>query len=91
MKNQIERLSATEAARDFSRLLDRVESGGEAVIERHAKPVAVVGPAFAAPRRISDCIALPIGRPSAIADPGFAADLEEIIAGHPVPENPEWE
>ena len=91
MKNQIERLSATEAARDFSRLLDRIESGGEVVIERRARPVAVVGPAFSAPRRISDCITMPIGRPSAMADPGFAADLEDIIAGHPAPEPPEWE
>ena len=91
MKNQIPRVSATEAARDFSRLLDRVEAGGEAIIERRSAPVAIIGPPGAAPRKISECIAVPLGRPSAVADPGFADDLEDIISGHPSPEPPSWE
>lgn len=91
MKNQIPRLSATQAARDFSRLLDRIEAGGEAIIERHAKPVAVIAPASSAPRRISECLAIPLGRPSAAADPEFADDIEDIIKGHPAVELPSWE
>ena len=91
VKNQIVRLSATDAARDFSRLLDQVEAGGEAIIERRSKPVAIIGPASSAPRRISECIAVPLGRPSAVADPGFADDIARIIKGHPAAAPPSWE
>lgn len=91
MKNQILRLSATEAARDFSRLLDRIEAGAEAIIERHSRPVAVMTPAEIAPRRISECLALRLARPSAVLDSRFGADLEDIIRGHPVGEPPSWE
>jgi antitoxin (DNA-binding transcriptional repressor) of toxin-antitoxin stability system len=89
--NQILRLSATEAARDFSRLLDRIEAGGEAIIERHSRAVALIGPAATAPRRISECLAVPLARPSAAPDSEFAADLEEIIRGNPAVEFPSWE
>ena len=91
MKNQIQRLTATEAARDFSRLLDRVEAGEEAIIERHSEPVAVIGPATVSPRRLSECIAVKLARPSATLDPGFARDLEEIIHGSTPLEPPAWE
>ncbi|HKX00138.1 MAG TPA: hypothetical protein VJN43_20530 [Bryobacteraceae bacterium] len=100
MKNQIrrarlrakhERLTATQAARDFSALLDRIESGGEAVIERHSHPVAILSPAAAAPRRLSACAGMPIARPSARADAQFAKDLEAIIRGNPAAESPSWE
>jgi prevent-host-death family protein len=43
------RVSATEAARGFSELLDRVERHGEAfVVERRGRPVASIQPAPAA-------------------------------------------
>jgi antitoxin (DNA-binding transcriptional repressor) of toxin-antitoxin stability system len=89
--NQILRLSATEAARDFSKLLDRIEAGSEAIIERHSQAVALIGPAAMAPRRISECLAVPLARPSAAPDSEFAADLEEIIRGNPAVEFPSWE
>ena len=91
MRNRILRLTATEAARDFSRLLDQIEAGAEAVIERHAEPVAVVSPAVAAPRRVSECMAVKLARRSSAADPGFAADLEDIIRGNPTTETPDWD
>ena len=91
MKNQILRLTATEAARDFSRLLDRIEAGGEAIIERHSQAVAMMGPAASAPRRISECLAVPLARPSTAPDADFAADLEDIIRGNPAVEFPSWE
>ena len=91
MKNQILRLTATEAARQFSELLDRVEAGEQAIIERHSEPVAVIVPASGAPRRLSDCLAVRLSRPSLRPDPGFAADLEEIIRGNPAAEFPDWE
>ncbi len=91
MKNQILRLTATEAARDFSKLLDRIEAGAEAIIERHSEPVAIMIPAAGAPRRISECMAIRLTRPSVAADPDFARDLDDIIRGNPVGEAPEWE
>ena len=99
MKNQIrrrvrsgrERLTATQAARDFSRLLDRIEAGGEAVIERHSHPVAVISQAAAVPRSLSECMAVRLARPSARPDVRFAADLEDVIRGNPAAEPPAWE
>ena len=91
MKNRISRLSATEAARDFSRLLDRIQAGEEAVIERHSEPVAAIVPAARAPRRISECMAVALARPSTSPDPEFAADLEDIIRGNPAVEPPSWD
>ncbi len=91
MKNQIHRLTATEAARDFSALLDRVAAGEEAVIERHSEPVAVIAPPSLAPRRLSECISVALARPSSRPDPGFEADLDEIIRGNPAAEAPAWD
>lgn len=43
------RLSATEAARRFSELLDAVEDGGESfLVQRHGRTVARIGPATGA-------------------------------------------
>jgi prevent-host-death family protein len=42
----LKQLSATEAARRFSEVLDRVEQNGESVIiVRHGRAVATIGPA----------------------------------------------
>ncbi len=70
-------MSATEAARHFSRLLDRAAVGGETIIERRSSPVAVIGPATSVPRKISECVAAPLARRSAMDD------LGEIIEGNP--------
>jgi prevent-host-death family protein len=44
----LKQLSATDAARRFSEVLDRVEQSGESVvIVRHGRPVATIGPAGA--------------------------------------------
>jgi prevent-host-death family protein len=44
----MKQLSATEAARRFSDVLDSVESEHESfVVVRHGRPVATIGPAFA--------------------------------------------
>ena len=41
----LKQLSATDAARNFSELLDRVERTGESVVVvRHGRPVATIGP-----------------------------------------------
>lgn len=42
----MKQLSATDAARRFSEVLDEVERGGESyVVVRHGRPVATIGPA----------------------------------------------
>jgi prevent-host-death family protein len=44
----LKQLSATDVARNFSEILDRVEQNGESVvIVRHGRPVATIGPATA--------------------------------------------
>lgn len=91
MKNQILKLTATEAARDFSRLLDRIEAGQEAIIERHGKVIAHISPAMPRPRKASECLAVPWPYPSVTLDPEFAKDLEEIIQGHTIDERDWWE
>ena len=90
MKNQI-RITATEAARDFSRLLDRIAAGSEAVIERHAEPVAVLSPVTSAPRKLSECIAARLASPSVAPDDAFAQDLAEIIRTATTDEPPRWD
>lgn len=46
----VDEISATEAARRFSDLLDEIEHGGESfVVTRHGKPVARIEPARPAP------------------------------------------
>ena len=91
MKNQIQRMSATEAARDFSALLDRIEAGGRAIVERHSRPVALIGPAPFVARRLSESIALVLARPSARLDGAFGRDLQDVIAGHLEAEPPAWD
>jgi len=72
-------------------VLDLVEGGTVAIIERHGKPVARIGPAWFGPRRVSECREVPWPRPSTTPDPTFAHDLKEIIKGHPVGEPPAWD
>jgi len=91
VRNQIRRLSATEAARDFSRLLDEVEAGTPAIIERRSRPVALIIPAEIGPRRISDCLTARLARPSATLDRRFGSDLKQIVRGHPAGEPPAWD
>ncbi len=91
MAGQIHRLSATRASREFSRLLDEISAGAEYVIERRSEPVAIIAPASTAPRKISDCISLPLSRPSVRPDEGFESDLREIIQGAEPGEPPTWD
>jgi prevent-host-death family protein len=76
-------MTATEAGRAFSDLLDRVVAGEALEITRGGVPVAVIGPArarFVSAERVRDLLAsLPP------VDEGFVRDLEEIrkTAGPP--------
>ena len=90
-------MTEAEAAEDFRSLMSRVAEGAEVVIERNAKPLAVVRPAETATgRKISECIAFleasAAGEGSVPAmDPEFAADLEEIISNRKPRDTSAWE
>lgn len=85
MPKNVIHISEEEASSDFSMVMSRVREGAEVIIERNAKPVAVVRPAeVLRGRLISECIALAEAHakesgyePTLDAD--FSADLEEII------------
>ena len=85
MAKHVIHISEAEAASDFELVMTRIREGAEVVIERDAKPVAVVRPAEPTRgRSISECIALAEAHAKEAGheptlDPDFAADLEEII------------
>lgn len=69
-------VSATEAARNFSDILDAVEHDGESyTVIRRGNAVAVIGPT-----RTGSGRALKKALRSAEPDPDFAADIVELRA-----------
>lgn len=97
MAKHVIHISGEEAASNFASLLARVSEGAEIVIERDAKPVAVLSPAN--PRRgrlLSESIALAEAHAKELGheptlDPEFAADLEEIIKSRRPRNTSTWE
>ncbi len=79
-------MSASEAARNFSAVLNRVSAGEEIEIVRNGAPVAIIGPPktrFLSPERLKELFSsLPP------ADDDFAEDLRKIRAGTGPPEDP---
>jgi antitoxin (DNA-binding transcriptional repressor) of toxin-antitoxin stability system len=85
-------ISEADLARDIRSILQRVETGAEVIIERDAQPVAVIRPAEAVRRKISECIALLPADSTATIDPHFAKDVEAAIDAHREPlEPPDWD
>lgn len=70
----MKQLNATEAARQFSEVLDKVESKGETfVVVRHGRAVATIGPALGGTGRgLKE--ALHLHRP----DSAWAGELREL-------------
>jgi antitoxin (DNA-binding transcriptional repressor) of toxin-antitoxin stability system len=85
------RISATEASRSFSRLLDEVERGRRFVVERHGRDVCVIGPPSGRGRSASECLALLRARSPVLLDEGFGADLLEVLSEEPHEERPGWD
>jgi antitoxin (DNA-binding transcriptional repressor) of toxin-antitoxin stability system len=73
----VRRLTATEAARRFSDLLDQVERDGETfLVERRGRAVASIGPAAAVSGRVvKDFLRVQA------ADAGWTRELAELRAG----------
>jgi prevent-host-death family protein len=90
-KRRDHRISATEASRSFSNLLDRVEKGQHFVIHRHGRDVCFMLPAPVEGRRASECLALLRGRSPVLLDDRFGKDLLEIIGTEPSEERSAWD
>ena len=95
MEPRILRVSEADAVRDLAAILQRVQAGTEVVIERDAKPLAIIR--AAAPERctISECIALAEAHEKEsgdgpVLDPDFAADVEEIVRNRKPWNPPTW-
>jgi len=86
------RISEGDLAKDIRPILQRVETGAEVIIERDARPAAVIRPAEPVRRRISECIALIPSDSTATIDPDFEKDVEAAIAAHAEPlATPAWD
>jgi antitoxin (DNA-binding transcriptional repressor) of toxin-antitoxin stability system len=83
-------ISATEASRTFSAILDRIERGGELVVERQGRRVCLMTRAPAEGRRGSECLTRLQGRALVLLDDRFGEDLLEVIVGEPMDRRP-WE
>lgn len=79
------RLTATDAARRFSSLLDQVEQTGETfVVERRGRAIASIAPAAASSgREVKDILR------AQAADPGWSPELREL-RGSLAPETRSW-
>ena len=87
-------ISEEEAVRNFAAVLARVRAGEEVLIEKDARPVAVLRPAGSRPGRLlSESIALAEAHGStATLDENFSRDLETIVNSHREPlEPPAWD
>lgn len=85
------RISATEASRSFSRLLDEVENGHRFVVHRRGRDVCAITLPPADARRASECLDLLRSRSPVVLDTAFSADLLEVLEEEPVEERPSWD
>ena len=93
MRKNVVHVTEAEAAKDFAAVMSRVRAGAEVVIEKDARPVAVVTSAEPAIRLLSESLRLIRERGStATLDGGFAKDVEEAIESHREPlDPPAWD
>lgn len=92
----MEHMSEADAVRNLAPILQRVQSGLEVIIERHAQPLAVIRAAAPARPMISESIALAEAHKketgqAPVLDPGFAADVEEIVRNRKPWNSPTWD
>ena len=93
MAKHVIHISELEAASNFARLLARLRTGEEIIIEDDSRPVAVVHPADPPLRLLSESLRLARERGSkATLDGDFGRDVEAGIASHQEPlEPPSWD
>lgn len=84
------RVSATEASRAFSDLLDKIEIGHSFVVHRHGRDVCVMTSPPLDGRRASKCLELLRGRPPSLLDDAFSRDLLDVVSTE-AEERPSWD
>jgi len=85
-------LTEAELMRDLASALDRVQSGIEIVIERNARPLAVLRAAEPRRRKLSEIAASLSAQSTATLDGSYAADVQSFIDRHREPLHPpEWD
>jgi len=83
MAKDVIHISEAEATNDFASLMARVREGAEVVIEKDARPVAIVRPAEPNVRLLSESLRLAKEHGSkATLDRDFGRDLEDVINSH---------
>jgi antitoxin (DNA-binding transcriptional repressor) of toxin-antitoxin stability system len=90
----IKTISATDAVRTFSELLNAIKYKGEFyTIIRGGKPAATIGPVetITSMRTLKELALVLKAMPKLDDDDKFAADVEDIITSQPVtPEGSSW-
>jgi len=82
-------VSATEAARTFSELLNRVRYRGESfVVERAGESVCRIAPASAPPRTLADLVR--VLKDTARPDPDYLATVTHAVKRQPRPPKNPW-
>ena len=85
-------MSATEASRSFSNLLDQIESSGRRfLVHRRGRDICLMAPPGVVGRRASECLAYLRGRSPVVLDDRFGVDLLDVLAGERVEERPSWD
>jgi prevent-host-death family protein len=88
---QSHRISATDASRTFSDLLDSVERGRRFVIHRRGRDVGVLAPPATLARKASECLEVLRARAGVTLDDRFSTDLSAIVASEPLDGGPWWD
>jgi antitoxin (DNA-binding transcriptional repressor) of toxin-antitoxin stability system len=85
-------ISEAELARDLHAVLEKVRQGAEVIVDRDARPLALIrAPEFHG-RPIDEFIASAKAHGSRVTlDEAFSKDLEEIIDSHRDPLRPAWD
>ena len=87
-------MSATEASRSFSEILDAVEAGVRIRVVRHGREVCVIAPPPLELRRrkISEILASMKGKPEVTLDDKFGEDMKAIVSRRrPRRKRPQWD
>jgi antitoxin (DNA-binding transcriptional repressor) of toxin-antitoxin stability system len=88
------RITEVELARDVRAVLEKVEQGGEVIIEcEDHRPIAVISAPRRSGRPITEILQeARLRRSTTTLDEEFGKDMEELIATHRNPWNPpSWE
>ncbi len=85
------RISATEASRTFSEILDQIEAGRRYIVHRRGRDVCVMSPPPVDGRRASECLALLRGRTPVLLDDAFSSDLLDVLSTEPAEDRPSWD